>query len=208
MSSSKKISASIANPPLQRDATPASRLRAPELARWGSQSMRLRQFIVLVVLLPSSAFAAEMAAISTTRVDPNRTCGVLESHLPKNLSAFRTVGKLLREVVATTSEYDCDQIEGGCKVHVFEYPGLELDVRVSGISNSPWVMGATTSSPKWRLFENIHVGQTLEIVEEHYGVTIPRGKSPVVLEGECTPLTIWHRNGRVTKLALDCQACY
>lgn len=163
-------------------------------------------FIVFAMLISLPAFAAEITAIPTTRVDPNRTCGVLETHLPKKLGALGKIGKLLRKQVAATTAYDCDQIEGGCKVHVFEFPGLELDVLAS--KSSPWIMGATISSPNWRLFENIRVGQTLEILEDHYGVAIPRDKSPVALEGECTPLTVWHQNGRVTKLALDCQACY
>ena len=170
--------------------------------------MHYRWIFVLVMFLPLSAFAAEKVTIATTRVDPNQTCGVLESHLPKTLASFTKVGKLLRKTVAATNEYDCDQTAGGCKVHVLEFPGLELDLLASGSSDPPWVMGAIVSSPKWRLLEKIHVAQTLDTIEDHYGVAIPRNKSPVTLEGECTPLTVWHRNGRVTKLALDCQACY
>ena len=170
--------------------------------------MQSRRLCLVFLLLSLPAFAAEKVAISTSRVDPNQTCGVLESHLPIKLAAFKKVGKLLRTKVAATTAYDCDQIQGGCKVHVLEFPGLELDLLASGNSDTPWVMGATISSPKWRLLEAIHVGQTLEAIEKHYGVTSPRDKSPVALEGECTPLTVWHRNGHVTKLALDCQACY
>ena len=50
-------------------------------------------------------------------------------------------------------------------MHVLEFSGLELDLLASGNSDIPWVMGAIISSPKWRLLEAIHVGQTLEAME-------------------------------------------
>lgn len=176
--------------------------------RWWSSAMQSYWHIVCVMLVPLSALAAEATTISTTLVDPGQACSVLASKLPKKLASLKTVGRLLRETATAINEYDCDQKQGGCRVHVLKFSGLELAVLVSGTSGSAWVMGATITSPKWRLLPNSYIGQTLENVEGNYGVTIPQDKSPVTLEGECTPLTVWHGNGHVTKLALDCQACY
>ncbi len=169
--------------------------------------MRPYRHLVCVMLFPLSALAVETTTIATTRTDPGRACSVLASKLPKKLASLKTIG-LLRETVTATNEYDCDQRQGGCRVHVLDFSGLELDLLVSGASGSAGLMGATISSPLWRLLPGSYVGQILDTVEEHYGVTIPHDESPVTLEGECTPLTVWHRNGRVTKLRLDCQACY
>ena len=162
-------------------------------------------FLTVAVFLTSTASVAG-DSISTTATDPGNTCSVLDKNLPGNLFSIRKMGYLRKEKVVGDTDY-CEHQAKDCNVHTMEFRGLTLIVLAKKKTHEASTLVATLSAPSWNLLGDVKVGQTLEFLEKHYGATIPRNVSPVVLKGECTPLTVWHANGRVTKLNLDCQAC-
>jgi hypothetical protein len=63
----------ISNPPLQRDATPASRLRAPELARWAT---RMKDFAIgLILILVAGGVCADEMPLCLTCIEADIQCG-------------------------------------------------------------------------------------------------------------------------------------
>ena len=169
--------------------------------------MRVRSTVFLVVLVASaSGVAAQGLAISTTATDPALTCSVLDKKLPKSLSSIRRLGTLRREKVVGDADY-CEHLAQECDIHTLEFHGLKLQLLAHKRTKDASALVATFTTSRWTLLQQVRVGQSVEVLEKHYGVSIPRNISPVTLEGECTPLTVWHAKGQVTKLMLDCQAC-
>ncbi len=164
--------------------------------------------VILISLLPLNSLAGGNLVISTTQTDPGRLCQELANALPKNIESLRKLGDLVQEISASTDYFECNERPGGCKTHTLQFEGLALDVLTSPSFKEPWIFGITVSKPNWNFLGDIRVGQSLPVIEERFGVLIPRDTSPVNLEGECTPLTIWHSEGQVTSFDLDCQACY
>lgn len=161
---------------------------------------------LLLCLCEAGAIAGDVTLIPVSANDPALTCSVLEKKLPPKLSSIRHLGKLQSEIVAPDHDY-CENQANECSIHSLKFTGLRLELLVHKDNQTATALTATLSGPQWRLLGDIRVGQKLEVLESHYGVKIPRDKSPVRLEGECTPLDVMHANGHVTKLFLDCQAC-
>ena len=160
----------------------------------------------LLSLLSISASAADNKVINTTAQDPIVLCSVLRNKLPNSLSSIRKLGILHNE--KTTPDIDhCEDQEPNCSVHRLEFAGLDLLILEDRKSSEMSALNADISDTRWRLFGDIFVGQKIEVLEQRFGVKVPRDVSPVVLNGECTPLTVWHSNGKLLRLELDCQAC-
>lgn len=169
--------------------------------------MNERYVFILINLLTSTFLvAADIPNIPTTAVDPFETCTVLNKNIPQQISSIRHIGKILNETVVGDADY-CELKAKECDIVNIQFSGLTLALLVKKETQEVSVLAATLSSPRWSFLGNIKIGQRLEELEKYYGVSIPRDVSPIKLEGECTPLTIWHSHGRVTKLHLDCQAC-
>lgn len=178
------------------------------LNHWGAKTTCCSWLVLAAALFSVNVHASDPLVISTARSDPSEICHVLANNLPKRIELIRKVGKLIREKKTHTDDFECNERAGGCEAHVLQFQRLELGVLTSPSFDAPWLMEAVISSANWTLFGDIRVGQALTVAEGHFGVAIPRESSPVKLVGECTPLTIWHRKGYITKVTLDCQACY
>ena len=165
-----------------------------------------RTFLTVAVFLTSTTASVAGDSISTTATDPANTCSVLDKNLSDNLFSIRQMERLRKEKVVGGADY-CEHQAKDCNVHTMEFHGLSLIVLAKKKTHEAFPLVATLSAPSWSLLGDVKVGRPLEFLEKHYGATIPRDVSPVVLMGECTPLTVWHVNGRVTQLKLDCQAC-
>jgi hypothetical protein len=157
-------------------------------------------------MLSFHALGDEIPSISTTSQDPAEVCSALDTKLPNRLADIRKLGKLKSEKVAPDTDY-CGDKGKSCAIHRFEFPGLQLNLLELKATHDTSILTAQISSDKWHISGGVHVGQTLEEVEKKFGVDIPRNISPVVLIGDCTPLTLWHANGKVTQFLIDCQAC-
>lgn len=164
-------------------------------------------FILLVVFgfLKAGIAHAQNAHINTTATDPFRTCAVLEKNLPSTLKSIRKMGKVQSEKARPDLDYCKEQKQ--CSIHELTYTGLKLSLLVNKRLRSASVLSVELSNSSWDFLGDIRVGEQLPVLENHYGVKLSKDVSPVALVGECTPLTVWHRNGYVTKLHLDCQAC-
>jgi hypothetical protein len=184
---------------------PLVRRRYPVVSGPRQRWAHTRTAIAGAVFLTSIVSVAGNS-ISTTATDPGKTCSVLNENLPNNLHSIRQLGRLQKEEVGGHADI-CEHQAKDCSVHTMEFRGLSLSVLAKNETREVFPLGVTLSAPSWRLLGDIKVGQPLEFLEKHYGAMIPRDVAPVVLVGECTPLTVWHANGRVTQLALDCQAC-
>lgn len=173
-----------------------------------SLSFKNKHFFVISVTLFASTFliAGDFPNISTTAIDPFETCTVLDKSIPRQISSIRHIGHIFSETVVSDADY-CEVQAQECDISTLQFSGLTLELLVKKETQEASVLAATLSSPRWNIFGKIKIGQRIEVLEKYYGVSIPRDVSPVNLEGECTPLTIWHSHGRVTKLHLDCQAC-
>jgi hypothetical protein len=170
--------------------------------------MRLSLLMTATILIPLNVYGGEVFPLSTARSDPSQLCNQVSDNLPRQIEMLRKIGDLIHETATATDEFDCNERLGGCKRHALVFRGLELDILAAPSFDTLWIMGATVSSSNWKFLGDIRVGQSLTAFEKHFGVTIPRDVSPIKLMGECTPMTIWHREGRVAKFTLDCQACY
>jgi hypothetical protein len=166
--------------------------------------MKTLIFALATTTFVNFVYAGEIRSIQTTKVDPASSCQQLFEHLPNSLPKIKSIGKLQTERTDSCTEYSGDPPDD-CVVHLLNFTDLKLTVISMKGRASP--IEATVSSSKWNLLDDIKVGQSIETLEKHYGVKIPKNESPVVLMGECMPLTVWHANGLVTKYTLPCHAC-
>ena len=167
---------------------------------------------VLACLLVACTAPAALAAgrpppvVTATLADPFALCTELEKNIPSTLHNLRRLGTLERESAAPDTDHCADDF-GQCEVRTLQFPGLNLRVLVRKNTQHASVLLARISRPRWGMLGSVSVGEDLPDLEAYFGVELPRGSSPVDIVGECTPLRVWHKKGRVTELQLDCQAC-
>jgi hypothetical protein len=164
----------------------------------------------LIVLLAgaSNAYANPQEVwIRTTKADPALICSELQSSFPKKLSAAVALGGVKNQAIESTAEY-CEP-ENTCEIRTLDFPGLNARLLVTKKSQAISVLTLKVNEARWRFFRKIQMGETLSSVGQKFGVSInSRMPSPIKLVGECAGLMLGHRNGRVTSIDIDCQACW
>jgi hypothetical protein len=143
--------------------------------------------------------------IEELKIDPAQLCPLGDKRILKTLYSLKKLAPVKSVKRLSCADLLPDE-SPGCKAEEISYTGMKI-IAVA-FPKDLWVADLEISDAKFDyLGSNLRVGAPISIAESIYGVKIDRGKSPVVLRGECVPLSIWHENGRIFKVKITCSAC-
>lgn len=143
--------------------------------------------------------------IENLKNDPAKLCPISDKRIPKTLAALKKLAP-----VKAVKSFSCSDLlpdeSPGCKAEEISYVGMKI-IAVA-FPKSLWVADLEVSNAEYNfLGSNLMIGSPISAVQHTYGITIDKSRSPVVLQGECVPLSIWHANGRISKVKITCSAC-
>jgi hypothetical protein len=162
--------------------------------------------IFLIVTSNTSSYAQEKSLIlEGLKTDPARLCPVKDHRIPKTLPKLKQLAPIKSIKELSCNSFLPEEVVG-CVAESIKFDGLEIIAVVP--RKELWLADIEVGNAKFDfLGSTLKVGAPISDVEKLYGKKIPIKNSPVVLQGECVPLTVWHSHGLITKVKLTCSAC-
>jgi hypothetical protein len=144
-------------------------------------------------------------AIESLKIDPGKLCPISDKRIPNTLNALKKLAPIKAVKKLSCNDLLPDE-SPGCKAEEISYAGMKIVA--AAFPKSLWVADLEISDAEHNyLGSTLGIGSLISTVESTYGIKIDKSKSPVVLQGECVPLSVWHTNGRISKVKLTCSAC-
>ncbi|MFZ2163477.1 MAG: hypothetical protein WAW02_14790 [Sideroxyarcus sp.] len=160
-----------------------------------------------ILLLPLTTLGADrIRYLKAKKSDPGELCQAIGKKFPLKLEGFRKLGKLEKETVRPDSDY-CYEPTNQCRIYDLEFTGLSLQLIEKEPNQNAGILTIKITGNRWDILGKVHVGQKISEIESYYGVKIPNNVSPIGIIGDCLAVVIYHEDGLVTGLNLDCQSC-
>lgn len=164
--------------------------------------------VIAILLIGISMATAGISAEyeKSKKTDPGKLCAQVIKRFPASLDGIKNLDTVLDEKVRPDQDY-CYTDLAQCEIRDLALPGLEVSLLVKKAYNAASVLTLTISNPKWKTLQPLAVGTKIAVAEDYLGVKANAASAVLKVIGECTPLDIHHKNGQITRLRLDCQAC-
>lgn len=167
----------------------------------------MKTCVLALTLIATPCLAeGDLPVLDATRGEPREQCAAVDKALPRSLAALRRQAPVLSQRISDQAGEYCDMEKYRCRVVDIKMPGLEayllevLDQRVLS------TLAIEISAPRWRLMKGVRVGEPVTALAARYGATVPPALPEFKICGQRGCLEVGQRNGRVTRLRIDCQA--